>query len=85
MLTGTLRIRQTPVTLKMANFEGRHTFASIVKILTKNSLFNMVKFALDAWRHGVMDDINSLDKYSLLWYWSFDPFKNWVLKQMWTC
>ena len=37
-----------PLTLKIAYFEGKHTLASIFKILLKNMLFNTVMFVPDA-------------------------------------
>ena len=40
---------------KMAKFKDKHTFATIVKIGLKNTLFNSLKFVLDAlmktWSH----------------------------------
>ena len=36
-----------PFTPKMDNFEGKHTLASIVKIVLKTTLVNFVNFVLD--------------------------------------
>ena len=45
--------------LKIANFEGKHLLASIVKIGLKNKLVKTVKFGLDA---EVRDELNILNK-----------------------